>query len=120
MSSLEFPYTRATYRRVVWSWTWPLANMPDVRRLYTSLALHMLEELMLRGGRLRLRYWKTYRMARFWLGDREASEILERLVKGGLIRLEGDRAVLTRPFEVKRTLGAVLRAAHSLLTSKEA
>lgn len=93
--------------------------MSDAKKLYAALALYMLEELMLRGGRLRTKYWKTYRMARFWLGETEAAKILERLVSGGLVRLEGDRAILVKPFEVKRTLNAVLKAAHALLTSKE-
>lgn len=93
--------------------------MSDARRLYASLALCMLEELVLRGGRLRLKYWKTYRMAQFWLGRAEAGEILDRLVKGGLVKLEGDRASLLKPFRVEKSLGSVLREAHRLLTSKE-
>ncbi|MCY0890942.1 MAG: hypothetical protein OWQ51_08235 [Pyrobaculum arsenaticum] len=82
------------------------------------LALLMLEELALRrGGRAKLKYWKTYRMAVFWLGKEVAENIVKRLVDGGYIRVEGGYVVLTRRFAHSKSLSAVLRDAYTLLAS---
>lgn len=87
------------------------------RELFAAVALYMLEELAWRG-RVRLKYWKTYRMVKFWLGGDVADMVVKRLVEGGYIKVEGDRAVLLRVFTPKRRLGAVLREAYSLVAGK--
>jgi hypothetical protein len=84
----------------------------------TRLALLMLEELSLReGGAVRLRYWKTYRMVEFWLGEGVAQLIARRLAEGGYVKLEGGRAVLLKRLSTRRSLGQILRDAYALLTA---
>jgi hypothetical protein len=88
------------------------------RELLAKLALLMLEELALRrGGRVKPKYWKTYRMAEFWLGRETAQRVLDRLVEGGYVRIDGAYVVLAKRFTPQKSLRAVLREAYSLLAT---
>jgi hypothetical protein len=88
------------------------------RELLAKLALLMLEELALRrGGRVKSKYWKTYRMAEFWLGRETARRVLERLAEGGYVKIDGAYVVLTRRFTPQKSLRAVLRDAYNLLAT---
>jgi len=88
------------------------------RELLVKLALLMLEELALRrGGRVKPRYWKTYRMAEFWLGRETVHRVLERLVEGGYVKIDGEYVVLLKRFTPQKSLRAVLRDAYSLLAT---
>ncbi|MEZ0319080.1 MAG: hypothetical protein ABWK05_03675 [Pyrobaculum sp.] len=95
--------------------------MTDVeRKRLATLALYMLEELALRRrGRVRLRYWKTYRMAQFWLGEEAAKQVVSKLIEGGYVKVEGDYVVLVKQFTVKKSLNAVLKDAYNLLVSQK-
>jgi len=88
------------------------------RNLLASLALHMLEELALRrGNRVKVKYWKTYRLAEFWLGSDVAQAVLKRLVEGGYVKIEGAYVVLLKPFKPSKTLNEVLKSAYNLLAT---
>ena len=88
------------------------------RELLAKLALLMLEELALRrGGRVKFKYWKTYRMAEFWLGREVARKVLDRLTEGGYVRIDGAYVVLARRFTPQKSLRAVLRDAYNLLAT---
>ncbi len=83
-----------------------------------QLALLMLEELAIRGGRARLKYVKTYRQISFWLGPSKARYIVETLVRGNYLALEGDRAVLLKHVTPRRTLGEIRRALRKLIAEQ--
>jgi hypothetical protein len=88
------------------------------RELLAKLALLMLEELALRrNGRVKPNYWKTYRLAEFWLGRETARRVLERLIEGGYVKIDGEYVVLLRRFTPHKSLRAVLRDAYSLLAT---
>ncbi len=88
------------------------------RELLAKLALLMLEELALRrNSRVKPRYWKTFRMAEFWLGRETARRVLERLVAGGYVKIDGEYVVLLKRFTPQKSLRAVLRDAYSLLAT---
>ena len=89
-----------------------MARPEDLRRL----ALLMLEELAARGGSLRVKYWKTYRLARFWVGDL-ADYVVRRLVEGGYLEVRDGRAVLLRRFSTSKKPREILLEAHRLLLS---
>jgi len=88
------------------------------RSLLASLALHMLEELALRRGyKVKVKYWKTYRLVEFWLGSEVAQAVLKRLVEGGYVKFEGAYVVLLKPFKPSKTLNGVLKSAYNLLAT---
>ncbi|MEM4651993.1 MAG: hypothetical protein QW086_09230 [Pyrobaculum sp.] len=88
------------------------------RELLAKLALLMLEELALRrNGRVKPSYWKTYRLAGFWLGRETVRRVLERLVEGGYVKIDGEYVVLLKRFTPQKSLRAVLRDAYSLLAT---
>ena len=78
------------------------------------LALLLLEELELRGGRARLRYLKVYRLINYWLGHDYAGKIIDRLVSTGYMAIKGDRAELLRRFKTSKGLGQVYREAREI------
>lgn len=81
-------------------------------------ALLMLEELALRsGGKAKLRYWKTYRMAEFWLGRGVAESIVAKLAEGGYIKVEDGYVVLIKRFTHKRSLRSILKEAYNLFST---
>ncbi len=79
------------------------------------LALLLLEELELRGGRARLRYLKVYRMMNYWLGPEAARRVMERLSSTGYLRISGDTVELIRRFKVDKSLRAVYREARDVV-----
>ena len=88
------------------------------RELLAKLALMMLEELALRrNGRVKPNYWKTYRLTGFWLGRETARRVLERLIEGGYVKIDGEYIVLLKRFTPQKSLRAVLRDAYSLLAT---
>ena len=86
---------------------------PDPAKL-RELALLMLEELAIRNGSVKARYWKTYRLARFWLGDL-ADYVVRRLVEGGFIAVSGGVVRLAKPVKTGKTLNRVIKEAHSVV-----
>ncbi|MFB6491398.1 MAG: hypothetical protein TU35_009245 [Thermoproteus sp. AZ2] len=90
----------------------------DERRVLSELALLMLEELALRGGRIKAKHWRTYRAVSFWAGEGTASTIVKRLAEGGFLRIEGDYVELAKPIKPPRGLkeieGRALALAKSL------
>lgn len=79
------------------------------------LALLLLEELELRGGRARLRYLKVYRLVSYWLGNEYARGLMSRLVSSGYVAVKDDTAELLRRFKVEKTLNLVYREARDLV-----
>lgn len=78
----------------------------------------MLEELALRrGARAKMRYWKSFRLAQFWLGDETARRIVQRLAEGGYIKTEGEYVVLMKRFAPQKSLRAVLRDVYTLVST---
>lgn len=88
------------------------------KKLLASIALLMLEELALRGGKIKPKYWKTYRLANFWLGREVAKNIVNKLVEGGYIKFQEGHVVLTKVFKPQKTLGSVLRESYILLAER--
>lgn len=78
------------------------------------LALLLLEELELRGGRARLRYLKVYRLINYWLGYEYAGKIIDKLVSTGYMVIKGDRAELLHRFKTSKDLGQVYREAREI------
>ncbi len=83
-----------------------------------QLALLMLEELAIRGGRARLKYVKTYRQISFWLGPSKARYIVETLARGSYLALEGDRVVLLRHVAPKHTLTEIQKMLRRLIAEQ--
>lgn len=86
------------------------------KKILATLALYMLEELAWRE-KVKLKYWKTFRLVQFWLGEETARKIVEKLVEGGYIRLEGRHVVLLKKFKPSKSLNAILRETYILLVS---
>lgn len=89
----------------------------DERKILSELALLMLEELALRGGRIKARHWRTYRAVSFWAGENTASTIIKRLAEGGFLRMEGDYVELAKPIKPPRGLREIERRALALAKS---
>ncbi|HII47186.1 hypothetical protein [Pyrobaculum aerophilum] len=88
------------------------------RDIAARLALLMLEELALRkNGKIKDKYWKTYRMVVFWLGKEVADGIVRKLIEGGFIKIEGKYIVLVKRFSHGKSLNAILREAYNLLST---
>ncbi|RFA97283.1 hypothetical protein [Pyrobaculum aerophilum] len=88
------------------------------RDIAAKLALLMLEELALRkNGKIKVKYWKTYRMVVFWLGKEVADGIVRKLIEGGFIKIEGKYIVLVKRFSHGKSLNAILREAYNLLST---
>lgn len=88
------------------------------RDIAARLALLMLEELALRkNGKIKVKYWKTYRMVVFWLGKEVAYGIVRKLIEGGFIKIEGKYIVLVKRFSHGKSLNAILREAYNLLST---
>ena len=88
------------------------------RDVLARAALLMLEELALRrDGKAKLKYWKTYRMAVFWLGRGVADGIVAKLAEGGYIKVEGRYVVLMRRFTHGRSLNSILKEAYNLFAT---
>ncbi|WP_167827618.1 hypothetical protein [Pyrobaculum islandicum] len=89
------------------------------RETLSKLALLMLEELALRKeGKIKLKYWKTYRMSVFWLGKDVTQRVVDRLVEGGYIKPDGEYIVLLKRFTPQKSLRAILKEAYNLLVSE--
>ncbi|MEM0369523.1 MAG: hypothetical protein QXE80_02385 [Pyrobaculum sp.] len=87
------------------------------KKILTSIALLMLEELAIRGGKIKPKYWKTYRLANFWFGSEVTSHILNKLIEGGYIKIQDSYIVLIKAFRPQKSLGSVLRGFYTLLAS---
>ncbi|WP_243681426.1 DUF126 domain-containing protein [Vulcanisaeta souniana] len=87
-------------------------NEPEAR-----LALLLLEELELRGGKVRLKYLKVYRLINYWLGHDYARKIIDRLVLTGYIAIKNDRIELLRRFKTSKSQGQVYREAREIATN---
>jgi hypothetical protein len=86
--------------------------------MLARVALLMLEELALRrDGRAKFKYWKTYRMAVFWLGKSVADSIVARLAGGGYIKIEGRYVILIKRFTHGKSLNSILKEAYNLLAT---
>ncbi|MCG2863845.1 MAG: hypothetical protein L7H10_01200 [Vulcanisaeta sp.] len=81
------------------------------------LALLLLEELELRGGRARLKYLKVYRLISYWLGKKYAEDIINKLVSSGYISIRDDVVELLRRFKVNKSLTRTYREARDLVIS---
>jgi len=82
------------------------------------IALLLLEELELRDGEGRLRYLKVYRICTYWLGEEYSRRILDRLIHGGYVKINGDRVILLKRFRVNRSLSSVYREAKMLVVNE--
>ncbi|CCC82213.1 hypothetical protein [Thermoproteus tenax] len=94
-------------------------SLADRRRLLSEMAIYFLEELALRGGRVKAKYWHTYRIAEFWLGKDAANEIVKKLAEASYLRVEGDYVVLIKTLDVKRSLSDIERRTLALAKSLE-
>ncbi|MFN3803629.1 MAG: hypothetical protein ACK4SY_01075 [Pyrobaculum sp.] len=84
------------------------------KKILATLALYMLEELAWRE-KVKLKYWKTFRLVQFWLGEETARKIVEKLAEGRYIKLEGGYVILLKKFKPSKSLNAILRDTYTLL-----
>jgi hypothetical protein len=81
------------------------------------LALLLLEEVELRGGKVRLRFLKVYRLVAYWLGKNYAGNLISKLVASGYLSIKDDSVELLRRFKANRTIMQVYREARELVIS---
>ncbi|OYT27318.1 MAG: hypothetical protein B6V02_00015 [Thermoprotei archaeon ex4572_64] len=82
-----------------------------------KLALLILEELALRNGRVRKKYLKTYRMLTYWKGSEYSRKILNKLVEGRYLKIDGEYIVLLKTFKVNKSLNSIYREMRKVLAS---
>ncbi|AEA13409.1 hypothetical protein TUZN_1950 [Thermoproteus uzoniensis 768-20] len=93
-------------------------SVVDRKKLLSEIALYILEELALRGGKARAKYLRSYRALEFWAGEDVARDVVKRLAEGGYIKLEqGDVIVLTKEISTKRTIKEIERLSLSIAKS---
>jgi len=86
----------------------------DAKKLAANAALLMLEELATRGGRVRRKYWRTYRIFTFWLGPEFTRDIISKLENAGYVRCERDRVFLAKELRITKTLSNIEKRALEL------
>lgn len=89
--------------------------MSGAASLDARIAALILEELALRNGRCKLKYLKTYRAVRFWMGAGKADYIIERLALGGYLEVAGEYVVLKRDIRTRRSLQEVVSSVKELI-----
>lgn len=73
-----------------------------------KIALSILEELCLRGGKCKLKYLKTYRIVCYWLGFEYAKYIIKKLQEGNYVRLNNEVLELTKKFSINKSLNKII------------
>ncbi|MEZ0248057.1 MAG: hypothetical protein ABWJ97_02180 [Thermoproteus sp.] len=76
-----------------------------------------MEELAIRGGRVKAKYLRSYRALRFWAGDKTAEEILKRLIEANYIKIEDNYIVLIKPISTKKSLKQIEKIVISVAKS---
>jgi len=79
------------------------------------LALLLLEELELKGGKAKLKYLKVYRLISYWLGDEYARRIMGRLASSGYISVKDGVVELLRRFKTDKNLSRTYRETRELV-----
>ncbi|MEL9991023.1 MAG: hypothetical protein QXP98_09510 [Thermoproteus sp.] len=92
-------------------------SIVDRRKLLSEIALYILEELAVRGGKVKAKYLRSYRALRFWAGDKTAEEVLKRLIEANYIKIENNYIVLIRPISTRRSLKQIESMAISVAKS---
>lgn len=92
-------------------------SVVDRRKLLSEAALYILEELAIRGGRVKAKYLRSYRALRFWAGDKTAEEILKRLIEANYIKIEDNYIVLIKPISTKKSLKQIEKIVISVAKS---